>query len=285
MRFFPVLLIVILAVAGCNKGTSAESVEDLVRQAQAAAVAKKFDDATKLLDQAIKLNPANPLPHYVKGGMLEQQRQFQPALENLSRAITLSSNFTMAYQLRGMVNFKLARIDAAIADFSFFLLRNPGQIPHHWQRGIALYYAGQFKSGVMQFAEHQKVNARDVENAVWHFLCNARVVGVEAARKQLIPIEGDSRVPMNEIHDLYAGKGSPEKVLAAAEAAGPDAAARRNALCYAHLYLGLYHEALGDAARSRVHIEKAAKDYSMDHYMGDVARVHLKLRDEAAPKK
>ena len=52
----------------------------------------------------------------------------------------------------------------------------------------------------------------------------------------------------------------------------------RNHLCYAHLYLGLYYEALGDAEKSAGHIRKAAFEYSMDHYMGKTAQVHAKLR-------
>jgi lipoprotein NlpI len=284
MRLIPAFLTLALVLAGCT-GNGAETAEDLVRQAQQAAAAGKLDDAGKLLDQAIKLHPTNALPYYFKGALLDQRRQFEPALASLDQAIKWNANFGMAYQLRGAVNFKLARLNEALRDFDQFLVRNPGQIPHHWQRGIALYYLGKFPSGVLQFTEHQKVNPRDVENAVWHFLCNARVAGVAQARQELIPIEGDPRVPMNEIHDLYAGKGSEEKVLAAAEAAGKTDAERRNPRFFAHLYLGLYYEALGDAAKSRAHIEKAAKDYSMDHYMGDVARVHLKLRDEAAALK
>ena len=53
---------------------------------------------------------------------------------------------------------------------------------------------------------------------------------------------------------------------------------RRNQLCYAHLYLGLYHEALGHADKAKEHMLKAANDYKMDHYMGKTAQVHVKLR-------
>jgi lipoprotein NlpI len=52
----------------------------------------------------------------------------------------------------------------------------------------------------------------------------------------------------------------------------------REALFYAHLYLGLYYEATGNATLSKKHIRLATTDYAVDHYMGDVARVHGKLR-------
>jgi lipoprotein NlpI len=51
----------------------------------------------------------------------------------------------------------------------------------------------------------------------------------------------------------------------------------RQQLFYAHLYLGLYHEATGDQPRALEHLTKAAGDYQPGHYMGDVARVHRDL--------
>jgi len=65
-------------------------------------------------------------------------------------------------------------------------------------------------------------------------------------------------------------------MLAAAEAG--DEAGKRNRLCYAHLYLGLFAEATGDADAAKEHISLAAGRYSMDHYMGRVAQVHAQLR-------
>jgi hypothetical protein len=47
---------------------------------------------------------------------------------------------------------------------------------------------------------------------------------------------------------------------------------------YAHLYAGLYFEALGKSDRALEHIAKAAGDrYSVGGYMHMVARVHLGL--------
>ena len=76
---------------------------------------------------------------------------------------------------------------------------------------------------------------------------------------------------------VSTGTGSVEAVLTAA-GAGDDSPLRRNHLCYAHLYLGLYFEALGDDAKAKDHILKAATDYEMDHYMGKTAITHAKVR-------
>lgn len=177
---------------------------------------------------------------------------------------------------QGQQLFFEAKIAESIAAFDKLIELQPDAKPHLWQRGLALYYADKFKEGREQFETHQTVNTADVENAAWHFLCVARLEGVEGARKNFIPIEGDSRVPMKEVHQLFAGKGSVEAVMKAAETG--DESERRNQLCYAHLYLGLYFEAMKDESKAKEHMLKSAKDYSMSHYMGETARVHLKVR-------
>jgi len=176
----------------------------------------------------------------------------------------------------GVAAFYDARPKDSVAAFDKLIALVPESKPQLWQRGLSLYYTGDYKAGREQFEVHQTVNTADVENAAWHFICVARAESVEAARKVLIPIEGDSRIPMKEVHELFAGKGSVEAVLAAAESGEGDDL--RNHRCFAHLYLGLYFEALGDEAKAKEHMLKAAKDYSMDHYMGTCAQVHVKVR-------
>jgi len=166
----------------------------------------------------------------------------------------------------------------SVTAFDHGIVLQPFAAPQLWQRGLSLYYAEDYKEGREQFELHQTVNPNDVENAAWHFICVARVETLEAARAALIPIKGDSRVPMAEVHDLLAGTGSEEAVLKAASQGDPGSETLRNQLCYAHLYLGLYEEALGHAEKAKEHMLKAAVDYKMDHYMGMTAQVHVKIR-------
>jgi lipoprotein NlpI len=168
---------------------------------------------------------------------------------------------------------------ASARTFDRLVAAVPEAEPELWQRGLALYYAERFADGRAQFERHRTVNPDDVENPAWHFLCVARLEGPEAARKALLPVGGDRRVPMREILDLYAGRGDVAAVLAAAEQG--EGAARRNQLCY--LYLGLHAEACGDAKRAREHILQAAGPFRMDHFMGKVAVVHAQLRGWEVP--
>lgn len=153
----------------------------------------------------------------------------------------------------------------------------PEAEPELWQRGLALYYAERFDDGRKQFELHRTVNPNDVENPAWHFLCVARLEGLQVARGKLLPVGEDTRVPMREILDFYAGRCDAAAVLAAAQRGGRDA--QRNQSCYAHLYLGLFYEATGDVAKAREHITRAAGPFRMEHYMGKVATVHARLRN------
>jgi lipoprotein NlpI len=176
---------------------------------------------------------------------------------------------------RGMQKFRDNDIAGSLADFDRAVQLDPKLSPHLWQRGIADYYAGKFGEGRRQFELHQTVNPHDVENAAWHFLCVARQAGLSAARKSMLRIDTarDTRVPMAEIYQLFAGRGSPEAVLRAAARDG-----NPQSMMYANLYVGLYFEAAGNKEQAKMHLQEAARAHVSDNYMHDVAKVHLEQR-------
>jgi lipoprotein NlpI len=251
---------------------------ELQSQARVAYAKGKPDEAKALATRAIAVEPQNPRGYFIRAQIYEENREPAKAIADFDQVIKLDPRLPEAWQHRGGEHFKLGHIKEALADFDQFIELVPQQAPFHWQRGIALYYAGHFDEGRKQFESHQTVNPNDVENAVWHFLCVARTNGLDKARAALIPINGDGRVPMMEVHALFADKIKPAEVLKAASAGNPTPAQRQRQLFYAHLYLGLYYEALGDEPQAREHITKAAREYQTGDYMGDVARVHWQLR-------
>lgn len=165
-------------------------------------------------------------------------------------------------------------VEKAIERYDVAVKLRPTLDPYLWQRGIAYYYAGRFEDGVGQFERHRKVNPRDVENAAWHFLCKARATSVAQARRMFIPVQGDARVPMKEVHGMFGGTLGPEAVIAAAKKT--TAAQQRGALCYAHQYVGLYYEVMGRPDAAQKHMTLAAETYTTSSYMGKVAQVHLR---------
>ncbi len=240
--------------------------------------AKETDGTEKNLEQSV-LEAFQDEDYTRAIGLIEKAPEAKRETDDMRLALVT------AYQRRGEQRFFNGEAGPSVADFDRVLELAPGQAPYHWQRGISCYYAEQYQAGKEQFELHQTVNSQDVENAVWHFLCHVRAPGgsVEKARQDFIGIQQDLRVPMKEIHALFAGTGSPEAVLeSATKDADPEE--MRDQLCYAHLYLGLYQEAVGEPEKSLEHMRLAATTYKMDHYMGKVAQVHYQLRNQEAPQ-
>ena len=130
-------------------------------------------------------------------------------------------------------------------------------------------------------ADATQFDDADVENAVWRFMCMVRSVGLEKAQAEMLKIGDDRRVPMRNIYELYRGKTTPEAVLAAAVKGEPGPELKSRQLFYAHLYLGIWFDLLGERAKALDHLNKATDDHRIDHYMWDVARVH---RDRLAAR-
>ena len=177
---------------------------------------------------------------------------------------------------RAVADFLGGRLAESVAGFDTLARIDPGRAPQLWQRGIALYYAGRYKDCRLQFESHRTVNPNDVENAAWHFLCVARGESVQAARAALLPVGPDSRAPMRQVYDMFRGTLKPDEVLAAA-------GDRPESQFYAHLYVGLYAEALGDKGRALEHIKAAADDrFAMGGYMH--TRRQASSRHASAPE-
>ena len=193
-----------------------------------------------------------------------------------------------AHYFRGRERFRRGQIAQSVADFDRYVELRPEREPPQWERGIALYYQADYARGAKQFELYQTFDNRDVENSVWRYLCLAKQDGVESARKTMLPIERDPRVPMMDIFRLYAGQAKPNDVLAAARAGEPSPEVLDGRLFYAHLYLALYHDAAGDRPLVRKYIDLAADERLRQHprinaYMWAVARVHQRLLKEDRP--
>jgi lipoprotein NlpI len=232
--------------------------------------------------------PATTAPDAAMAAILEKARggdldgalnDLEPLLrdEDATTRQRASDLAASVFHRRGEEHFRRARIAEALADFDRELELRPEDAADHWQRGIACYYADEYEKGAKQFELHQKVNPQDVENSAWHFLCLVRAPegSIEAAEKKLLSVTKDTRVPMAQIQEMFAGKRPPEDVLKLGEAGGDVAA------FYASLYAGLYYEALGRDDESLRLVKRAAENpAAVDNYMGDVARVHVTLREQ-----
>jgi lipoprotein NlpI len=250
-------------------------------QVQTAIGQGRTNEALAMVQREVKERPALFKLRALLGEVHEARREFPEAIKAYTFALDLDPGADLLLQRRGECHFCKGQLVEALADFDALLARNPKDAPEHWQRGIVLYDLGRYAEGRKQFESHQTVNGADCENALWHWLCVARESGTNAAIKAIYPYdESDVRPPMKQLHALYAGKGSVEAVIAASEKnERPNSQSLWD--LYARLYLGLYYEAMGDSAKSIEWLKEAVEVAPAGGRMGDVARVHLRLRTQA----
>jgi lipoprotein NlpI len=260
----------------------ADDLESFLKDGAASLQKGKTDDALEAASKAITAAPKDARGYFLRGNVHATLRKHKDAIADFDKCLALDATFANAYQSRGGEYFKLADIEKSLADFDRFLELRPSARASHWQRGIALYYARKYKEGTDQFVAGEKEFHDDVENAVWHYLCNEKVIGADKARAALLKVDPDKRVPMMAVYDLFAGKAKPDDVLAAVKKGKPDDSELKNRQFYANLYLGLYYDSTGDKNRAKEHLEKAGADEKVGGYMGDVARVHVKLMSKDA---
>src|SRR5437667_10622625 len=195
--------IVVLLVLSAAAPVRAQTADELRQQAQRHDAAGRFADAVADYTKAILLDPADG----------------------------------PTWHRRGCSQFKAGKIAESIADFDKYIELVPKAKVSHWQRGISYYYAGQYENGRKQFEGYQDFDSNDVENAVWRFMCMVRADGIDKARKAILKIGDDKRVPMRQVYDLYKGDLKPADVLAAANAGKVTPDKRNSQLFYAHLYV------------------------------------------------
>ncbi len=214
-----------------------------------------------------------------------QEGNYAKAVEHAQKIIKQKPKSLPAVMLVADASFMMGNVKQSIESYDRIIELKPQLEPQLWQRGLALYYAERFQDGKEQFETHQSYNTQDVENAVWHLLCNSKIVGLEKARESFIPITKDRRVPMKQIHQLFGGTGDVKDVLAAASTTPALGRTKAIQIYYAHLYTGLYYDMIGDQAKSIAEMRKAAKvnPLSKDLLMGRVADVHLMIRKASGP--
>jgi lipoprotein NlpI len=170
----------------------------------------------------------------------------------------------------------------AVRYFDQYLNKVPAALPELWQRGIALYFVGDYQRGAEQFEVHRRVNPHDVENAAWHFLCVAKRDSLDKARQLVLPAPNDPRVPMEEVLAMLRS-GDRDAVRKRMEATAAGTTARQEADFYGNFYLGLDADARGELSEALELLSKSAAD-APHHYMGDVARVYAEYLKQQLAK-
>lgn len=222
----------------------------------------------------------------VDAGNAYRKQDYALAAQRLEPFVKENPNSVEALSLLGTVEFMRGDMAKALVAWDHQVKVDKRSYAPHWQRGIALYYAGRHKEGREQFEAYQAVDGNDVENSVWKLMCQAREdgQGLFKAQKNMLPIGLDRRVPMMEVLELYAGKSTIEKVKAQTLKAPENQGTKPQ--FYEALYLGLWEDLQGNGKASQTYFERAMELEPASVYMREVGRVHRDLaRDGKLPWK
>ncbi|MDX1926225.1 MAG: hypothetical protein SFV81_06895 [Pirellulaceae bacterium] len=202
--------------------------------------------------------------------------KYDDAAKKATEAAELAKDLGEIQQSAAQVLYLAGKSEESLPLFDRANALMPERAADNWQRGIALGTCGKWAEGAKQFKMHHDVNPNDVENSAWYYLCVAKSENLEAAKKSIIPSRGDARQPMMAILQMLKGELKPEEVLAVAEKV-LSASARKEAMFYGELYVGLYYDSIGDAVEAEKHL-RASLNYDQKHYMSDTSRVYLQHR-------
>ena len=93
----------------------------------------------------------------------------------------------------GMRKFLDGDVEGSVSDFDRAIDLDPSQKPRLWQRGLSLYYAGEYEKAAEQFRVDVSLNPNDTEEALWAYLSEARLVGSAKAKEQVRFIQRPGR--------------------------------------------------------------------------------------------
>ncbi|EIE22507.1 hypothetical protein COCSUDRAFT_16560 [Coccomyxa subellipsoidea C-169] len=209
-------------------------------------------------------------------------------------SLSTSNSFFLRLDQAGMDKFRRADVEGSLQDFNSALELDPDIRPYLWQRGLSLFYAGscpcwcagQYEEASQQFRDDVAVNPNDTEEAIWAFLAEACLSGPETARQKflkaratnefLLQVGEDPRPVMRAAYTAFQDGSDPDSILKAV-----DPARGSHDSFYAHLYVGLYHESMGNASKAEEAILAAVgTPYAQQSgdYMAGVAAVHCITR-------
>ncbi|MES2696327.1 MAG: hypothetical protein V4773_22840 [Verrucomicrobiota bacterium] len=196
----------------------------------------------------------------------------------LDRALAQTPDAVALLSQRGDCLLFLARFPAAVADFEKTIALDPTQDAPHWRLGIAYHFIGQFEKSSRQFEKYHAYDARDRENGIWKFLADAKTLGLEPARRAMLPYTRFDREPFPALYDMLAGKKTSDALFADLETRG--LANDPKVMFFAHYYAGLQEETLGRRAPALALLHKAVANAwgrtaeGGPTYMWQVARLH-----------
>ncbi len=222
----------------------------------------------------------HPIPPQTRKMMTSDWKK---QVDELTEQIKTQPDRVGFYSRRADAHFYLAHFDKSVADYQKMVELDPIIDNAHWRRGIAWFYAKDYKQAAHQFEIYDSFDNVDRENGIWRFFSQARAYGLKRARKGLLKYKKDDREPFPSVYKLFSETITPETIVTNITAAKISDTEREKRLFYAHLYIGLDHSIHKRNKPAVKHLRQAVantwgpKAGFGPHYMWQVGRLHYEL--------
>jgi len=95
------------------------------------------------------------------GSVYQKMGQFDKAMENYEKAITLDPNDYLAYINRGVIFDKVGQFDRAIESYGKAMMSNPADYKAYYNRGLTYDKIGRLNDAIEDFQRATRLNAND----------------------------------------------------------------------------------------------------------------------------
>ncbi|MCG6944826.1 MAG: tetratricopeptide repeat protein [Deltaproteobacteria bacterium] len=110
------------------------------------AIKGQYDQAISEYNKAVSLNPAFASAYTSRGVAYAQSGgQYDQAISDFSKAIEISPQFAKAYKDRGFAYYKKGQYDQAISDYGKAIEIHPKFADAYFNRAVAYYSKGEYE--------------------------------------------------------------------------------------------------------------------------------------------
>ncbi|MEZ2227242.1 MAG: tetratricopeptide repeat protein [Microcoleus sp.] len=140
---------------------------DFVKQGNELYNSKKYEEAIKAYDEALKGNPDKPEETWKnRGSALTELQKYEEAVASYDKALAIKSDDVNTLNLKAIALEKLNKLDDAIATYSQALKIDPKNDTVLNNRGVALSNSGKHEEGLKDIEKSLELNPQDYQ--VWH---------------------------------------------------------------------------------------------------------------------
>lgn len=130
------------------------SEPDIQKQINIIMQAGDEKESLRLIDEAIKVNPANPGFYYLRGIFNNNRQKYSKALDDFTRAIDLDPGPDLLYRCylsRGVSYMGLLEYDQALTDLNSSIEKNDTVAGAFYSRGMVNYELRDYDASVNDF--------------------------------------------------------------------------------------------------------------------------------------